>query len=139
MTQPGKSFIDIEVVIADRVVAAVAADAALRVPGVRRLEVGVTGLLTQLGRAAVDRIGGPTVSVCDGIRATVTGQAVRITADLATTGAPATSVARAVQHAIAAQVQAATGLTVTEVAVTVLDIDPTSCGGWATSAPRGTP
>jgi uncharacterized alkaline shock family protein YloU len=125
MTTGDHHPVDVEVVIADRIPAAVAAHAARAVGGVARLEVGVAGLIGQLREAALHRLGAQRPSGCDaGVRVRVTGDTVRIGVDIAVAGAPAVPVACAVQQAVTDAVEAATGLTVTEATVTIVDIAP---------------
>ncbi|TVT21382.1 Asp23/Gls24 family envelope stress response protein [Amycolatopsis acidiphila] len=115
----------IEWVVEEPVVAAVAADAARRTPGVARLEAGVGGLVRAWGRAKWQQVKGITPAPAEGVLVELGGDAVRVRLSIATSGdAQAAAVARAVQHAVYRAVTRDTGLAVDEVSVTVLDIEP---------------
>ncbi|WP_410666929.1 Asp23/Gls24 family envelope stress response protein [Amycolatopsis sp. cmx-4-68] len=114
-----------EYVIADPVVAGVAARAAITTPGVVRLEPGLRGLVTAWTRAARQRWKGLDPAPADGVRVRTTDGRVRVEIDLVTAAADqAAAVGRAVQRAVGRSVTEQTGLVVDEVSVSILDIEP---------------
>lgn len=118
-------------VIKEPVVAAVAVHAAQAVPGVVRLEPGLLGLVGSLARSASQRISGldpaPTAGVRVSFERTLGAppdQRVSLEVDMVTSGQDqAAAVAQAVQRAVSRAVTAATGLTVTGVTVSILEIE----------------
>ncbi|WP_031464833.1 Asp23/Gls24 family envelope stress response protein [Sciscionella sediminilitoris] len=113
-----------EWVFDEAVLAAIAVDAALRTPGVVRMEPGLRGLLDRLGRGVRQRIGGLERAPSEGARAVVTDGEVRIRLDLVVSGsARAADVAARAQRAAAEAIAAATGLTAGLVTVSILDVE----------------
>ena len=117
-------------VIAEPVFAAVAARAAIDVPGVARLEPGLFGLIGSLARSARGWVKGLDPAPVDGVRVAIDptddGPVVRIEVDIVLSGLDqAAAVACAVQRAVARAVAAATGCPPAEVSVSILDIDRT--------------
>ncbi|MEW2087306.1 Asp23/Gls24 family envelope stress response protein [Streptomyces sp. NPDC005283] len=115
-------------VIAEPVIAAVGARAAVGVPGVVRLEPGLTGLASQVARAARQRIHGLAPAPTEGVRVTADRSAVppilRMSVDLVTSGQDqAGIVGQAVQREVTRAVAHATGLTPQAVMVSIMDID----------------
>ncbi|MFK4222490.1 Asp23/Gls24 family envelope stress response protein [Streptomyces sp. NPDC019890] len=122
-------------VIAEPVIAAVVARAAVGVAGVVRLEPGVTGLASQVARAARQKINGLTPAPTEGVRVTVDRSAVpstlRVSIDLVTSGQDqAAVVAQAVQRRVTRALTDATGLTPQAVVVSIMDIDTYGAGAW---------
>jgi uncharacterized alkaline shock family protein YloU len=110
-------------VIADSVIASVAAHAAAHTPGVVRLEGGVAGLVHQLTRLA-GRAAGRHTAPSDGVDVRSAGAVTTIHVDIVVTGdLRAAAVAAAVQHSVATAVVAATGLPRPVVSVSILDIE----------------
>lgn len=112
-------------VVADSVIAAVAARAASRAPGVLRLETGVTELLRQLG----ERVRRRWIGIVPASTAGVTvsrddlGVSVRVSLALAG-GARAVIVAERVQQAVAEAVRTDTGVELAAVEIAILAIEP---------------
>ncbi|MFC9254014.1 Asp23/Gls24 family envelope stress response protein [Amycolatopsis thailandensis] len=116
----------VETVISPPVIAAVAAHAAARVPGVVRLEPGLRGLAGSLTRIARQRIKGLDPAPTEGVRAFVEHDPpdVRVEIDLSLSGLDqAAATAQAVQRAVGKAVAEATGLTPSAVSVSILDIE----------------
>jgi uncharacterized alkaline shock family protein YloU len=116
----------VETVITPPVLAAVAAHAAAKVPGVARLEPGLRGLAGSLTRIARQKIKGLDPAPTEGVRAFVDHDPpdVRVEIDLSVTGLDqAAATAQAVQRAVGRAVTEATGLIPSAVSVTVLDIE----------------
>ncbi|MER6666315.1 Asp23/Gls24 family envelope stress response protein [Amycolatopsis japonica] len=116
----------VETVIAPPVIAAIAAHAAARVPGVVRLEPGLRGLAGSLTRIARQRIKGLEPAPTEGVRAFVEHDPpdVRVEIDLSLSGLDqAAATAQAVQRAVGKAVTEATGLTPSAVSVSILDIE----------------
>ncbi|MFI9457092.1 Asp23/Gls24 family envelope stress response protein [Amycolatopsis sp. NPDC052450] len=114
----------IETVISPPVIAAVAAHAAAKVPGVVRLEPGLRGLAGSLTRIARQRIKGLEPAPTEGVRAVVDQDGVRVEIDLSLSGLDqAAATAQAVQRAVSRAVTEATGLTPSAVSVSILDIE----------------
>ncbi|MEU4518275.1 Asp23/Gls24 family envelope stress response protein [Amycolatopsis sp. NPDC024027] len=112
-------------VIADPVIAGVAARAAITTPGVVRLEPGLRGLVTAWTRAARQRWQGLEPAPADGVRVRTTDGRVTVRIDLVTAAADqAAAVGRAVQRAVTRSVAEQTGLVVAEVTVSIMDIEP---------------
>jgi len=119
-----------ECVVGASVVAAVAVHAAQTLPGVVRVEPGLFGLLGSVGRTARQRIKGLDPAPTEGARvefAQADGEngetTVRVEVDVVISGQDqATAVAHTVQRAVASAVTDATGLTVAEVDVSIIDI-----------------
>ena len=110
--------------IAEAVIAGVAADAALNTPGVVRLEPGFTGLLANLVHTARQRWHGVDPVPLDGVRVRIAGGRRRIHVGVVLSGAdPAAVVGRAVQRAVARAVPEQTGVPVSEVFVSIIDIE----------------
>lgn len=117
--------VTVENVVEEPVVAAVAAHAARRTPGVVRLETGVAGLVRAWGRAAWQQVKGISPAPAEGVLVELLGDAVRVRLGIATSGSrPAAAVVRQVQREVRAAVVRDTGLPVDEVSVVVLDIEP---------------
>ncbi|MBF6174862.1 Asp23/Gls24 family envelope stress response protein [Nocardia blacklockiae] len=114
-----------EVVVADPVLAGVAARAAAAVPGVLRLEPGVLGLVGQLARSGRQLLTGQESVPSGGVRIRRAGEWLKISVDLTVAaGGHVGDVCRDVQRSVARVVTEQTGVTVDEVSVTVLDIEP---------------
>ncbi|ANN16182.1 hypothetical protein SD37_11380 [Amycolatopsis orientalis] len=116
----------VETVITPPVVAAVAAHAAAKVPGVARLEPGLRGLAGSLTRIARQRIKGLEPAPTEGVRAFVDHDPpdVRVEIDLSVSGLDqAAATAQAVQRAVSRAVTEATGLVPSAVSVSILDIE----------------
>jgi len=119
-----------ECVVSASVVAAVAVHAAGAVPGVVRVEPGLVGLVGSVVRNARQRIKGLDPAPTEGARVEFEQAAggndettVRVEVDVVISGQDqATAVAHAVQRAVASAVTEATGLTVAEVDVSIIDI-----------------
>lgn len=110
-------------VIADSVIASVAAHAAERTPGVVRLQGGVAGLLHQITRLA-GRVTGAKSAPTDGVEVRSDDGGTTIHVDIVVSGdLRAAAVATAVQHSVATAVASATGLPAPVVSVSILDID----------------
>ncbi|MER5465980.1 Asp23/Gls24 family envelope stress response protein [Streptomyces sp. NPDC002668] len=122
-------------VIAEPVIAAVAARAAVGVPGVVRLEPGLTGLASQVTRSARQKIHGLAPAPTEGVKVTADRSAVpsirRVSVGLVTSGQDqAVAVGRAVQREVTRAVADATGLTPQAVVVSIMDIDVYGTGAW---------
>ncbi len=116
----------VETVISPPVVAAVAAHAAAKVPGVVRLEPGLRGLAGSLTRIARQRIKGLEPAPTEGVRAFLDHDppGVRVEIDVSLSGLDqAAATAQAVQRAVTRAVTEATGLTPSAVSVSILDIE----------------
>lgn len=116
-----------ECVVGASVVAAVAVSAAAAVPGVVRVEPGLVGLVGSVVRAARQRIKGLDPAPTEGARVEFDpprgGHTVRVEVDVVISGQDqAAAVGHAVQRAVASAVNEATGLTVSEVGVSIIDI-----------------
>ncbi|MGK3200201.1 Asp23/Gls24 family envelope stress response protein [Amycolatopsis sp. MEPSY49] len=115
----------VEYVIADPVIAGVAARAAITTPGVVRLEPGLRGLVTAWTRAARQRWKGLDPAPADGVRVRTTDGRVSVEVDLVTSAADqAAAVGRAVQRSVGRFVTEQTGLAVDGVSVSIMDIEP---------------
>ncbi|MFI5607526.1 Asp23/Gls24 family envelope stress response protein [Amycolatopsis sp. NPDC051903] len=115
---------EVEYVIADPVVAGVAARAALDTPGVVRLEPGLRGLVTAWTRTARGRWQGLDPAPIDGVRVRTSAGALSVEVDVVTSAADqAAAVGRAVQRAVTREVAAQTGLAVDAVLVSIVDIE----------------
>jgi uncharacterized alkaline shock family protein YloU len=113
-----------ESVISAPVVAAIAVDAANRVPGVR-VQPGLLDFVGSIARLARQRSKGLDPAPTEGIRVrSLPDGGTSIEVDVATSGQDqAVVTARLVQQAVAVAVFDATGLVVTSVLVSILDID----------------
>jgi uncharacterized alkaline shock family protein YloU len=113
-----------ECVIGASVVAAVAVRAAAAVPGVLRVEPGLVGLMGSVVRGARQRIKGLAPAPTEGARVEFDrADTVRVEVDVVISGQDqAAAVGGALQRAVAAAVTEATGLTVAEVSVSIIDI-----------------
>src|SRR4051794_19978498 len=116
-----------ECVVGAPVVAAVAVRAAAAVPGVVRVEPGLVGLVASMVRAARQRIKGLDPAPTEGARVEFQpndhGLTVRMAVDVVISGQDqAAAVGRALQRAVAGAVTEATGLTVSGVDVSIMDI-----------------
>jgi uncharacterized alkaline shock family protein YloU len=113
-----------EYAVGSSVVAAVAVHAAVAVPGVLRVEPGLAGLVGSVVRTARQRIKGLEPAPTEGARVEfVRADTVRVEVDVVISGQDqATAVGHALQRAVAGAVSEATGLTVAEVGVSVIDI-----------------
>jgi uncharacterized alkaline shock family protein YloU len=117
--------VETEFVIADAVVASVAARAAATTPGVVRLEPGLKGLVTAWSRAARQRWKGLDPAPAEGVRVRAGGATVSVEVDIVTSAADqAAAVGQAVQRSVSRAVTAETGLIVGSVTVSILDIEP---------------
>ncbi|MGW3964645.1 Asp23/Gls24 family envelope stress response protein [Amycolatopsis sp. NPDC005003] len=115
----------VDYVVADPVIASVAARAAITTPGVVRLEPGLRGLVTAWTRAARQRWKGLDPAPSDGVRVRTTDGRVTVRIDLVASAADqAAAVGRAVQRAVTRFVAEQTGLVVDEVSVSIMDIEP---------------
>lgn len=115
-----------EVVISDAVVAGVAARAAATVPGVTRLEPGLRGLVVGWARSGKQLLGGQETAASDGVRVQRTaagGLAVQVDVSLGS-DCRAVDVGAGIQLAVTRAVLDQTGVTVDEVSVTIVDIEP---------------
>ncbi|MFE7775184.1 Asp23/Gls24 family envelope stress response protein [Streptomyces sp. NPDC057445] len=122
-------------VISEPVIAAVAVRAAVGVPGVVRLEPGLTGLASQVARSVRQKINGLAPAPTEGVRVTVDHSAMpsilRVSIDLVASGQDqAGIVGRAVQREVSRAVATATGLTPQAVVVSIMDIDSYGTGAW---------
>lgn len=116
-------------VIGESVLAAIAVRAATTVPGVVRVEPGLTGLVASVTRAARQRLKGLDPAPTEGVRVTVEhdlagASSVRLTVAVAVRGR-AVEIGAAVQRAVAASVAASAGVTVSAVTVSIMDIELT--------------
>jgi len=120
-----------ECVVRASVVAAVAVHAAAAVPGVVRVEPGLVGLVASVVRTARQRIKGLDPAPTEGVRVEFEpagsgnngGHTVRVEVDVVISGQDqAAAMGHAVQCAVAGAVNGATGLTVSEVGVSIIDI-----------------
>lgn len=117
-----------EWVVGGSVVAAVAVHAAAGVAGVVRVEPGLVGRMGSAVRAARQRVKGLAPAPTEGARvefdrADGGGRVVRVEVDVVISGQDqAAAVGNAVQRAVAGAVTQATGLTVAEVGVSIIDI-----------------
>ena len=117
--------VETEFVIADAVVASVAARAAAMTPGVVRLEPGLKGLVTAWSRAARQRWKGLDPAPAEGVRVRTAGGVVSVQVDIVTSAADqAAVVGQAVQRGVSRAVATETGLVVASVSVSILDIEP---------------
>ncbi|MGX1884828.1 Asp23/Gls24 family envelope stress response protein [Streptomyces sp. NPDC055287] len=119
-------------VIAEPVIAAIAARAAAGVAGVVRLEPGVTGLSSQAARSARQKINGLTPAPTEGVRVTADPAMPStrcVSVGLVTSGQDqAAAVAQAVQREVTRAVAKATGITPPIVVVSITDIDLRGAG-----------
>lgn len=107
-------------VIGPAVLASVAAHAAVGTPGVLRLEPGVAGLVGGWGRAARQQVLGLTPARADGVTVD-DGPVVRVAVSVSGQD-QAAAVGRAVQESVLAAVEAATGVVLVAVQVSIVDI-----------------
>jgi uncharacterized alkaline shock family protein YloU len=118
--------------IAAPVVAAVAVRAASAVPGVVRLEPGLAGLVGSLVRNARQQLKGLDPAPTEGVRVSLDpdrAASLRLEVDVVTSGQDqVAAVAARVQRAVASEVRAATGLPVSSVIVSIMDIELTGLG-----------
>ncbi|MET8848416.1 Asp23/Gls24 family envelope stress response protein [Amycolatopsis sp. NPDC004625] len=115
----------VDYVVADPVIASVAARAAITTPGVVRLEPGLRGLVTAWTRATRQRWKGLDPAPADGVRVRTADGRVTVHIDLVAAAADqAAAVGRAVQRAVTRFVAEQTGLVVDEVSVSIMDIEP---------------
>jgi uncharacterized alkaline shock family protein YloU len=110
-----------EAVLSPAVLAAVAVRAAEAVPGVRRVEPGLGGLVTSVVRATRQRVRGLTPANTEGARVSVVDGRARVDIGVAVAG-QAIAIGTAVRAAVAAGLAEAAGVTA-EVTVSVLDIE----------------
>lgn len=114
-----------EFVIADAVIASVAARAAATTPGVVRLEPGLKGLVTAWTRATRQRWKGLDPAPADGVRVRSAEGTVSVQVDIVTSALDqAAAVGQAVQRGVTRAVAEETGIRVEEVSVSILDIEP---------------
>jgi uncharacterized alkaline shock family protein YloU len=110
--------------ITEPVVAAIAAHAAARTPGVVRLEPGVVGVLREITRAARRWAGLAGTTPVEGVQVRFDDDAVGIHLDLVVTAdRQAAGTAVAAQRAVTGAVTAHTGISAPVVSVSILDID----------------
>jgi uncharacterized alkaline shock family protein YloU len=110
-------------VITEPVIASVAADAALATPGVIRLEVGVTGLMRQLGRHTRARWAGLTPAPSAGVSVELASGEATVHLDVVVAAdRTALDIATALQSAVADAVAVNTGVPVSSVSVAIMDI-----------------
>jgi uncharacterized alkaline shock family protein YloU len=110
--------------IRESVVAAIAVQAATQVPGVLRMEPGLSGLVTSVTRTLRQRLAGVDPAPVEGARAEIDDGRVWLDVAIAVAGRDqATAVGQAVQRAVAQAVRDATGYPVGEVAVSILHVD----------------
>ncbi|WP_370950026.1 Asp23/Gls24 family envelope stress response protein [Amycolatopsis sp. cg5] len=113
-----------ESVIAEPVIAAVAAYAATTVPGVIRLEPGLRGLAGSVVRTARQKFKGLDPAPTEGVRVMKENGELRVELDLTSSGFDqVAAVGQAVQRTVARAVADATGLTPTSVTVSIVDIE----------------
>ncbi|MEC3953578.1 Asp23/Gls24 family envelope stress response protein [Nocardia sp. CDC153] len=115
-----------ELIVADAVVAGVAAWAAARVPGVVRVEPGLRGLVAGLTRAGKQLWSGFESASADGVRVHNPAEGalgVRLEIAIGAERAAA-DVGAAVQAAVIDTVFERLGVTVDEVSVVIVDIEP---------------
>ncbi|WP_067689986.1 Asp23/Gls24 family envelope stress response protein [Nocardia jejuensis] len=115
-----------ELIVADEVVAAVAVHAAAAVPGVSRVEVGLRGLVGELTRAGRQLWTGFEAASVHGARVRRDpdgGLGVHVDVSIGPERHVGV-VGTAVQHAVVRVVREQTGVTVGEVSVTIVDIEP---------------
>ncbi|MFJ8815651.1 Asp23/Gls24 family envelope stress response protein [Amycolatopsis thermoflava] len=116
-------------VVAAPVIAAVVAHVAVAVPGVVRTQPGLGGPAASIVRTARQRIQGLQPTPADGVRIFVADPdvdraGVRVEVDIAVSGQDqAAAIAQAVQRTVTRAVEAATGVHVASVWVTILDIE----------------
>ena len=121
VAQTGKA---VQIVVAEVVVAKLAADVAARTPGVARLEPGVGGVLTQFGRWGREQVTGVPELPHEGVRAQLDAGGARVYLDVVTEGTWSTHlVAHRLRDAVADAIPRLLGVSVVEVGVTVLSID----------------
>ncbi len=114
-----------EFVVADAVLAGVAARAAAGVPGVLRLEPGVLGYLGHLARSGRHLWTGHQPAPSGGVRIRRAGEWVQVQLDLTVSaGSHVGEVGQVVQRQVSRAVTEQTGVSVDEVIVTVVDIEP---------------
>ncbi|MGN2641736.1 Asp23/Gls24 family envelope stress response protein [Nocardia takedensis] len=114
-----------QIVVEDRVLAAVAARAALATPGVSRLEPGMRGLVSSLVRVGKQRWTGAEPAPAEGVRVRRDGAALSVHVDVVlTAGRRVATVGAAVQQEVSRVVAEQTGQQVTAVTVAVTDIEP---------------
>jgi uncharacterized alkaline shock family protein YloU len=114
----------VDYVVREPVIAAIAAHAAAGVPGVRRLEPDLAGLVTSMTRSIRQRLAGLDAAPAEGVRAEVDGGQVWLEVAVAIRGhKTAAATGQAVQRAVAKAVRDATGYEVVEVAVSILHIE----------------
>ncbi|WP_327145524.1 Asp23/Gls24 family envelope stress response protein [Nocardia sp. NBC_01327] len=114
-----------ELVVADAVVAGVAARAAVAVPGVVRVEPGLRGLVAELTRAGRQLWTGFETAPTDGVRVLRDDGVLAVQLEIAIgPERHAGVVATAVQHGVIRTVREQTGVRIDEVSVLVVDIEP---------------
>lgn len=115
-----------EIVVSDAVIAGVAAHAAAGVPGVTRLEPGLRGLMGEWARAGKQLLGASESAGSRGVRVSRTGAGrIAVAVDVSLGGdCRAVVVGAGIQRAVTEAVLEQTGVTVGEVSVTVIDIEP---------------
>ncbi|HEX2130248.1 MAG TPA: Asp23/Gls24 family envelope stress response protein [Actinophytocola sp.] len=111
-----------EAVLGAPVLAAVAVHAACAVPGVRRTEPGLVGLLSSAVRQARHRVRGLAPAPVEGVRVRVAGDRVRLAVAVSVSG-PAMRVGQAVQRAVATAVAEQAGVSGVDVEVSIVDIE----------------
>lgn len=120
----------VEFAVRETVVAAVAVHAAVAVPGVLRMEPGLSGLVTSVTRSIRQRLAGVDAAPTDGARVEIDGGRVWLDVSIGISGRDqAAAVGAAVQRAVIRAVEEFTGCPVAEAGVAILHIDP--AGGAA--------
>jgi uncharacterized alkaline shock family protein YloU len=123
-TQPATAP-DADFDIRESVVAAIAVQAATGVPGVLRMEPGLSGLVTSVTRSLRQRLAGVDPAPAEGARAEIDNGRVWLEVAIAVSARDqAAAVGQAVQRAVAQAVRDATGYPVGEVAVSILHVEP---------------
>jgi uncharacterized alkaline shock family protein YloU len=118
--------------VRDSVVAAIAVHAATQVPGVLRMEPGLSGLVTSATRSLRQRMAGVDAAPAEGAKAEIDDGRVWLDVAVAVSAhGEATAVGQAVQRAVAQAVRDATGYPVGGVAVSILHVDPGAGAGQA--------
>ncbi|MBB4687439.1 Asp23/Gls24 family envelope stress response protein [Amycolatopsis jiangsuensis] len=116
--------VEAEYVIAEPVVASVAARAAIETSGVVRLEPGLRGLVTAWTRAARQRWRGLEPAPADGVRVRTVEGRLTVEIDVVVSSVDqAAAVGRAVQRSVTRAVAEQTGASVDAVTVSILDIE----------------
>jgi uncharacterized alkaline shock family protein YloU len=114
----------VDYAVREPVIAAIAVHAATQVPGVLRMEPGLSGLVTSVTRSLRQRLAGVDAAPTEGARVEIDGGRVWLDLSVAISGrGQVAEVGQAVQRAVAQAVYDATGYPVAEVAVSILHIE----------------